>query len=217
MIGSSTTVRSPQPVNKQRRQQESMDDSSSFDGAGFLEFYISDLKRALDHLDHRAVDELISMVLDTRAADGSIHFLGNGGSAATPSHSAGDWSKEIGIRTIAHTDNTAMLTAFANDNGYDQVFVGTLGSFLRNGDLVIGFSGSGNSSNVINGMKYAKANGGRTVGVTGNLNDKGPGLIADFSDLLIHFETNSMERIEDLQLVLNHIVKESIKAMDASE
>ena len=110
-----------------------------------------------------------------------------------------------------------MLTAFANDHGYDQVFVGTLGSFLRTGDLVIGFSGSGNSENVVNGMKYAKQKGAKTVGVTGNYNGSGPGKIADFSDLLINFETESMERIEDLQLVLNHIVKESIKAMDASE
>ena len=215
MMGSCTTLRSSQPVNNQRRQEWMMDDSSSFDGAGFFESYISDLKDAIDSLDYREINQLITMVLATRDADASIHFLGNGGSAATPSHSAGDWSKEIGVRTIAHTDNTAMLTAFANDHGYDQVFVGTLGSFLRSGDLVVGFSGSGNSPNVINGMKYAKANGGQTVGATGNLNGKGPGEIADCADLLINFDTMSMERIEDLQLVLNHIVKESIKAMDA--
>ena len=194
-----------------------MDDYSSFNGAEFFDSYISDLKNAIDGLEYYEVNQLISMVIDTRSNDGSIHFIGNGGSAATPSHSAGDWSKEIGIRTIAHTDNTAMLTAFANDHGYDQVFVGTLGSFLRTGDLVIGFSGSGNSQNVINGMKYAKENGAKTVGVTGNLNGNGSGKIADFSDLIINFDTESMERIEDLQLVLNHIVKESIKAMDASE
>ena len=194
-----------------------MDENTSFDGAAFLHSYISDLKSALEAIDEDTVATLIRMVLDTRSADGSIHFLGNGGSAATPSHSAGDWSKEIGIRTIAHTDNTAMMTAFANDYGYDQIFIGSLRTFLRPGDLVIGFSGSGNSPNVINGLEYAKANGGRTVGVTGNLNGAGAGQITDYADHLVHFETESMERIEDLQLVLNHIVKESIKAMDALE
>ena len=64
-----------------------MDDSSSFDGAGFFESYISDLKDAIDSLDYREINQLITMVLATRDADASIHFLGNGGSAATPSHS----------------------------------------------------------------------------------------------------------------------------------
>ena len=194
-----------------------MDENTSFDGAGFLHSYILDLKSALDAIDEDTVATLLRMVLDTRSTDGSIHFLGNGGSAATPSHSAGDWSKEIGVRTMAHTDNTAMMTAFANDHGYDQIFIGSLRTFLRPGDLVIGFSGSGNSPNVINGLEYARANGGRTVGVTGNLNGAGAGRITEYVDHLVHFETESMERIEDLQLVLNHIVKESIKAMDALE
>ena len=78
--------------------------------------------------------------------------MGNGGSSATPSHSAGDWSKELGIKTICLTDNTPVVTALANDTDYSNIFKGQLEVFLKPGDIVIGYSGSGNSENVINNL-----------------------------------------------------------------
>ena len=83
-------------------------------------------------------------------------MIGNGGSATTPSHSAGDWSKELGIPTIAHTDNISSFTAWANDTEYANVFAGQLSTFAKSGDLVIAYSGSGNSPNVLNGISLAK-------------------------------------------------------------
>ena len=155
------------------------------------------------------------MVESTRANDGSIHFIGNGGSAATPSHSAGDWSKELGLRTIAHTDNAASVTAWANDTNFTNIFVGQLSTFLREGDLVVAYSGSGKSANVLNGMHYAKQQGCSTVAVTGNIsgsNRENNGNITDIADISIVAPTGSMERIEDIQLVINHIIKEAVKA-----
>ena len=155
------------------------------------------------------------MVESTRTNDGSIHFIGNGGSAATPSHSAGDWSKELGLRTIAHTDNAASVTAWANDTNFTNIFVGQLSTFLREGDLVVAYSGSGKSANVLNGMHYAKQQGCSTVAVTGNItgsNRENNGNITDIADISIVAPTGSMERIEDIQLVINHIIKEAVKA-----
>ena len=63
-------------------------------------------------------------------------------------------------------------------------------------------------------MEYAQDNGATTIGVTGDYNGKGPGKISKFSDTLVFFETTSMERIEDLQLIFNHIIKESLKIKD---
>jgi D-sedoheptulose 7-phosphate isomerase len=187
----------------------------SFDFDEFTDSYIADLKQTLDDLPRGPLREFWRMVENTRANDGSIHFIGNGGSAATPSHSAGDWSKELGLRTIAHTDNAASVTAWANDTNFTNIFVGQLSTFLREGDLVVAYSGSGKSANVLNGMHYAKQQGCSTVAVTGNItgsNRENNGNITDIADISIVAPTGSMERIEDIQLVINHIIKEAVKA-----
>ena len=184
----------------------------SFEFDEFVDSYIADLKQALDGLSRGSLREFWKMVESTRARDGSIHFIGNGGSAATPSHSAGDWSKELGLRTIAHTDNTASMTAWANDTDYSNIFVGQLSTFLREGDMVVAYSGSGDSTNVVNGIRYANERGCTTVAVTGNIADSQGGKIAEIADLALVVPSGSMERIEDVQLVINHIIKEAVKA-----
>ena len=152
------------------------------------------------------------MVELARNSDATVHFIGNGGSAGTPSHSAGDWSKELSLRTISHTDNAASLTAWANDTSYDNIFVGQLSTFIRPGDLVVGFSGSGESANVINGMEYSKEAGCKTVAITGNYRGFGGGKLAKIADLCILVPSESMERIEDAQLIINHLIKEAVKS-----
>jgi len=187
----------------------------SFDFDEFTDSYIADLKQALDNLPRGPLREFWRMVESTRANDGSIHFIGNGGSAATPSHSAGDWSKELGLRTIAHTDNIASITAWANDTDYANIFVGQLSTFLKEGDLVVAYSGSGKSANVVNGIHYAKEQGCSTVAVSGNIagsNHRTGRNITDIADISIIAPTGSMEQIEDIQLVINHIIKEAVKA-----
>ena len=142
----------------------------TFDFSEFMDSYVADLSRALNSLSRDSVGMLFSEMLQVMDNGGKVHFIGNGGSAATPSHSAGDWSKELGLPTISHTDNIASLTAWANDTSYANIFVGQLQTWLSEGDLVVGYSGSGNSSNVLNGITYANENGARTVGITGNYN-----------------------------------------------
>jgi D-sedoheptulose 7-phosphate isomerase len=184
----------------------------TFDFEEFMDGYIADLSRALNALSRESVGLLYAEMLQVMDGGGKVHFIGNGGSAATPSHSAGDWSKELGLPTLAHTDNIAALTAWANDTSYANIFVGQLQTWLEPGDLVVGYSGSGNSSNVLNGITYASENGARTVGITGNYKSGKGGALADMADVAIVCDTTSMERIEDLQLIINHIVKEAVKA-----
>ena len=95
---------------------------------------------------------------------------------------------------------------------YANVFAGQLSTFAKSGDLVIAYSGSGNSPNVLNGISLAKEMGCRTVAVTGNYNDGQGGELAQMVDVAIVVPTTSMERIEDMQLIINHIVKEAAKA-----
>ena len=182
------------------------------DFRAFLLSYQSDLVNAIESLEVDIIKQLVDDVLDVMDNGGTIHFIGNGGSSGTPSHSAGDWSKELGIKTICHTDNVSSLTAWANDNGYENVFSGALGTWAKEGDLVIGYSGSGNSKNVLNGIIKAKDLGCRTAAITGNYKGGNGGKLAAMVDVAVICDTMSMERIEDLQLIINHIVKESIKA-----
>jgi len=184
----------------------------AFDFSAFMDGYIADLSRALKALSRESVGQLYTEMLQVMDNGCKVHFIGNGGSAATPSHSAGDWSKELALPTIAHTDNIAALTAWANDTSYANVFVGQLQTWLSAGDLVVGYSGSGNSSNVLNGITFASENGARTVGITGNYKSGNGGALAEMADVAIVCDTTSMERIEDLQLIINHIVKEAVKA-----
>tara|TARA_B100000676_G_C17529866_1_gene557082 strand:+ start:47 stop:616 length:570 start_codon:yes stop_codon:yes gene_type:complete len=184
----------------------------SFDFNEFADSYISNLKEALDSLPRSNLEQFWKLVEQAHESNSCIHFIGNGGSAATPSHSAGDWSKELSIRTISHTDNVASMTAWANDTDYSNIFVGQLTTFLTEGDLVVAYSGSGTSANVVKGLEYAKKNGCSTVAVTGNINGSQGGKIAEIADVAIISNSGSMERIEDIQLIVNHIVKEAIKA-----
>ena len=174
--------------------------------------YIDDLVNALHTLDANSVNCLYNEMLEIMDNGGKVHFIGNGGSAATPSHSAGDWSKELKLPTLSHTDNIASLTAWANDTDYDNIFVGQLQTWLSPGDLLVAYSGSGNSSNVINGVTYALNHGARTVGITGNYREGSGGKLSQLADVSIVCNTTSMERIEDMQLIINHIVKEAVKA-----
>ena len=178
----------------------------------FLEGYRADLERALRRLDPAPLRAMAEAMIAARAAGRQVFLLGNGGSAATPSHSAGDWAKELGLRTRCLSDNVALLTALANDVAYDAVFVEQLEVYLEPGDVVIAYSGSGNSANVLRAVEYAKAHGARTIGVTGDYRGEGGGRLATLADIAVVIASESMERIEDGHLIVNHIVKEYVKA-----
>ncbi|HJM24695.1 MAG TPA: SIS domain-containing protein [Candidatus Thalassarchaeaceae archaeon] len=183
-----------------------------FDFTEFAESYASSLVATIENLPITQIEKFWIMVEKTREAGATVHFIGNGGSAGTPSHSAGDWSKELSLRTISHSDNISSLTAWANDTDYENVFVGQLSTFIRPGDLVVGFSGSGNSANVINGIEFSKDHGCTTVAITGNYGGLEGGKLSESADLCILVPSKSMERIEDIQLVINHIIKEAVKS-----
>jgi D-sedoheptulose 7-phosphate isomerase len=184
----------------------------SFNFSDFSNDYISDLTSTLEELSIPILEEIWSIIEDARNSDRTVHLIGNGGSAGTPSHSAGDWSKELKLRTISHTDNASSLTAWANDTDYENIFVGQLSTFINPGDVVIGYSGSGNSKNVINGISYAKEKGCNTIAITGNYNGMKGGKLGKMADVTLVVPSESMERIEDTQLIVNHIIKEAIKS-----
>lgn len=141
-----------------------------------------------------------------------IITCGNGGSALTASHYITDWNKMIYLATgkkfrgISLCDNVGLITAYANDIKYDEVFTGQLKSIMDEGDLVIAVSGSGNSKNVISAVEYANSVGGETLAIVGY--DGGQLLrVAKYSFLVPSFD---MQLCEDFHLMFGHLVMKAL-------
>ena len=179
-------------------------DPAAFAG-GYLE-YVAEVLRALDP---EAIAAFIRELLEARERDARIYFLGNGGSAATASHfvndiSIGSKSWEKPFRAISLSDNSAVMTAIANDSGYDEVFVQQLRFQLHPGDVVVAISVSGNSPNVLAAVEYAQATGARIVALTGF----DGGRLRELADVCVHVPTNHGEYgpAEDAHMVLDHLI-----------
>jgi len=175
--------------------------------------YLSDLTLALRFLEVEKLEQVALKIIEARNNSRYVFLLGNGGSSATPSHAAGDWGKELGLKTVCLTDNIPRITALANDVSYDQIFVDQLTTYISTGDLVIIYSGSGNSKNIVLAADYCKSNGFYTIGLTGNYKNLQGGKLALIVDLPIIVQSTSMERIEDCHLIINHIIKDYIKEL----
>ncbi len=137
------------------------------------EEYFSALSQLIPRLPYAAIDNIVGLLLRAFAGDRTVFVFGNGGSAASASHMMVDMNKGTAegaakrIRTMALTDNVPLLTAWANDAGYEQVFAEQLKSFVREGDVAFAISTSGNSANVLLALQTALDRGASTVGLTG--------------------------------------------------
>lgn len=163
-------------------------------------------------IDVSAVTRLVDLLLKAREDENSIFIFGNGGSGATASHVTGDFLKGISyglskrFRIQCLNDNISGMMAISNDLSYDEVFVEQLKAFVKEKDIVIGISGSGNSANVVKAMEYARSRGAVTVAFCGF---KG-GKIKDMADLVIHAPVNDMEVTEDIHVIIFHAIKQAM-------
>jgi D-sedoheptulose 7-phosphate isomerase len=137
-----------------------------------------------------------------------VFLFGNGGSAALASHFACDLAKGTAVpdrltkrfQALSLTDNLALITAWANDTSYEQVFAEQLRNFAQPGDVAFGISGSGRSTNVLLALHQAREAGAVTVGLSGYEGGKMP----DVCDICIVIPSNNMQIIEDLHLAVTH-------------
>jgi D-sedoheptulose 7-phosphate isomerase len=136
-----------------------------------LKGYINELHNTLDLLPIELVAELISILQEARVNHRQVFIMGNGGSASTATHFVADLAKNTrwhtlpDFRVLGLTDNMAMLSAYANDEGYENVFVQQLANFVRPKDIVIAISASGNSNNVLKAVELANQVKARTIGL----------------------------------------------------
>ena len=170
--------------------------------------YFSILERSASNLAWDQVDAIAGILNDAYSEDKTTFLFGNGGSAALASHFACDLSKGTWIRNngqkrfraIALTDNLPVLTAWANDSSYEDVFSEQLRGAVQKGDVAFAISCSGNSPNVLRGLEVAREAGAITVGLTGFEG----GLMKGLCDMALVIPSDNMQIIEDLHLSVAH-------------
>jgi len=179
------------------------------DPVAFASAYLDYLQSVLRRFDTAEVGRFIQTLLDARDRGATVFFIGNGGSAATASHFANDlghgtlaYAKPF--RAVSLTDNNAVITALANDYGYEEIFVRQLQILGKKGDVLVGISASGNSPNLLKAFDYARSAGIRTVAITAFDGGK----MKTMADEGIHVPTEPKEYgpAEDAHMVLDHLV-----------
>lgn len=178
----------------------------------FAAGYFKYLLEVLQTIDSSEINQLVAEFEDSHAKGSTIFVIGNGGSATTATSMANDLGFDVikktktdkPIRVMALTDNTSVLTAIANDVGYENVFLNQLRIHYRPGDKLLAISASGNSPNVVNAAEWVKQNGGTVIGFVGFSGGK----LSDLSDVVLHAQAEAGEYgpVEDAHLVLNHIL-----------
>lgn len=164
----------------------------------------------------KVIDQIheIATILSEALRNGNkVLVMGNGGSAADAQHMAaelvGRFKRERrGLPAIALTTDTSILTAIGNDYGFDRIFARQVEALASPGDVVIGISTSGNSTNVLDALSIAKEQGCRTVGMLG----KDGGAIARIVDMALIVPVNETAHVQEVHLVVLHILCDIVEA-----
>ena len=181
--------------------------------------YIDGLRSAIDELPRAELSRLGEVLYRAYRDEKAVFTLGNGGSASTASHMAADLSKNTidadtrRFRVFSLNDNQSLMTALANDLGYEHVFSEQLRNYVRPGDVLVAISASGNSENVINAIRYAQS---QSVEVAGILGFDG-GRAAELADLAIVVPSCEYGIVEDVHLIINHILVDHFRRRLAEE
>lgn len=151
--------------------------------------------------------EITNEIIKAYKNNKKVVLFGNGGSAADAQHIAAEFVGKFykdreSLPALAFHTNTSVVTATANDYGYDLIFERQVSSFVLEGDIVIGISTSGNSPNVIKGLEKAKAKGAVTIGLTGQKENK----IEKIVDYCIKIPSADTPRIQEGHITVGHII-----------
>lgn len=178
-----------------------------------IQNYISTLQKTMSELPQPLISEVIHVLQRARMQGNQVFIMGNGGSASTASHFVCDLAKNTRydglphFRVIGLADNMEIFSAYANDEGYESVFSQQLINLVNPGDVVIAISASGNSMNVVNAVEEAQKHSATTIGFTGF----DGGRVGKLVDIHIHVDSKIIEHVEDIHLMLEHMIVRTIK------
>ena len=170
--------------------------------------YLDEEIKILNSIDISSINDALNLLEETREKGTTVYVFGNGGSAATASHMQNDFNKGISEHLTKKynfcclCDNFATVMAIANDDSYENVFLNQLENKLKDGDVIIAISGSGNSKNVIKAVEYARSKGNKIIGFTGYDGGK----LKPLSDISLHVPINNMQITEDVHMIFNHVM-----------
>lgn len=168
-----------------------------------IETYLSDLAILMDSLPRDKLEEIAKEIRKVNNRGFKIYVCGNGGSASTAEHFAQDLFKSCNINVISLVSNMSSMTAYSNDDGYENVFSRQL-KFADSDDLLIVYSGSGNSKNILEALKMFP---GRKIGILGFDGGKAK----DMCDIALVVESNDMQHCEDMHMVVSHMIMKYLK------
>jgi len=171
-----------------------------------LTAYAADTASRLMKTDFGKLAEIGALLLKAKGEGRTVFLMGNGGSAATASHVTNDLVKGCrvgdtpGFRAFCLSDSNALVTCLANDFSYEEIYTILLRTYARSGDLVLAFSGSGNSPNILHALTTAGEMGVTTIGFGG----RDGGEMKTLCDHILIAPTDSMEMLEDMHLIYFH-------------
>ncbi|MBV8385146.1 MAG: SIS domain-containing protein [Planctomycetaceae bacterium] len=176
--------------------------------------YLDRVCREIQRLEMSQIERLSELIEGAYHAGRFVFICGNGGSGANASHLCEDLAKctlrdfesQRRLKVLSLTDNTAGIMAWANDEGFDRIFVEQLKNLASPGDLLLAISGSGNSPNILKAVEWANKNGLTTVGVTGF----GGGKLKPLAHYNVHAGIDDMGIVESLHQVVFHWIIDDI-------
>lgn len=178
-----------------------------------VESYFRLLSTTAGQLPFEAIEEVAATLVQAYESERTIYLFGNGGSAALASHMACDLGKgtvngsKKRFRVMSLTSNEAMMTAWANDSNYHDIFAEQLANFVAPGDVAFAISCSGNSANVLNALRVARQARATTLGLAGFEGGK----MKELCDQCLIVPSDNMQIIEDLHLCAAHAVFTAVR------
>lgn len=174
--------------------------------------YFREARATIERLPREAMARIYDLLVNAFDQDRQVFLMGNGGSAALASHFAVDLGKGTcfpgsrRFRVVSLVDNTPVMTAYANDLSYADVFSEQIRTLTQAGDLVIGVSGSGNSPNVLRGLEAARERGATTAVLTGYQGGRAAGM----ADVALIVPSDDMQHIENCHVMVMHLYMQAM-------
>lgn len=178
-----------------------------------LKIYANNVIKAISDTDFEALAQIADRLFSAKDEDITVYTAGNGGSAATASHICNDLLKgcsvcgNIGYKTECLSDSNAVITCLVNDFDYNSIYSIQLNTKAHRGDILIVYSGSGNSENIIRAVTVAKEKEMLVIGFTG----RDGGRLKALCDISLVAPSDSMEQIEDLHMLYTHALSDCLQ------
>tara|TARA_B100001287_G_C22511022_1_gene448278 strand:- start:226 stop:783 length:558 start_codon:yes stop_codon:yes gene_type:complete len=163
---------------------------------------------ALNLIDEKKIHHASDLILQSLSGNHTIFWCGNGGSASQANHLSAELiggmykDKKSPFKSVCLNVDTAFITAWSNDDSFNNIFTRQLEGLAQSDDILIALSTSGNSKNIINAAKYCNDNNIKIISLTGF----DGGILKNLSDININIATNSTQRVQEMHILVGHIL-----------